>query len=303
MSLIVERRQIAIGPCTISYLAANQAPGRRLAVFLHAFPLGAEMWRPQLQALPPDWWAVAPDFRGFGGSTPDPAEASREAATLDDYAGDVVALLDALGAARAAVCGCSMGGYAAFSLLRRAPGRIDGLLLADTRATADSEAARASRAAMLDVLDRSGPGAVAADMRAKLVGPTTHATRPAVVGAVDNMMRDATPPGVGFAVSRMLNRPDSSDALASFSGPVCVVVGLEDALTPPAEAAAMAALVPAAALVLIPGAGHLSNLEAPDAFNAAMHAWLESVASVTAGHTNPEPRTPNPESRIPNPGY
>jgi pimeloyl-ACP methyl ester carboxylesterase len=291
---VVERRRLAIGPRTISYLAANQAPGRRLAVLLHAFPLGAEMWRPQLQALPPDWWAVAPDFRGFGGSTPDPPEASREAATLDDYAGDVMALLDALGAARAAVCGCSMGGYAAFSLLRRAPGRIDGLLLADTRATADAEAARASRAAMLELLDRHGPGAVAADMRAKLVGPTTHATRPAVVGAVDAMMRDATPAGVGFAVSRMMNRPDSSAALAAFSPPVSVVVGEEDALTPPAEAAAMAALVPAAALVLIPGAGHLSNLESPAAFNAAMLDWLRAVDGSAAGQTSPEPRVPSP---------
>jgi len=277
---VVERRHLAIGPCTISYLAANQAPGRRLAVFLHAFPLGAEMWRPQLQALPPDWWAVAPDFRGFGGSTPDPPEASREAATLDDYAGDVVALLDALGAARAAVCGCSMGGYAAFALLRRIPGRLDGLLLADTRAAADSEIARASRAGMLELLDRQGSGAVAADMRAKLVGPTTHATRPAVVGAIDAMMRHATPEGIGFALARIMSRPDSSTDLSAFRGPVSVVVGEEDLLTPPAEAAAMAALVPGAALATIPGAGHLSNLESPAAFNAALLDWLSAVACV-----------------------
>ena len=278
MTAAVDRRQLAIGSRTISYLAAGQAPSRRLAVFLHAFPLGADMWVPQLRALPPGWSAVAPDFRGFGGSTPDPPVAVRADATLDDYAGDVGALLDALGSARAAVCGCSMGGYAAFALLRRIRDRLDGLLLADTRATPDSAAARASRAAMLELLDRQGPGAVAADMRAKLVGPTTRATRPAVVGSVDAMMRDATPAGVGFAVARMMNRPDSSGALAAFSGPVCVVVGEEDALTPPAEAAAMAALVPGASLVTIPGAGHLANLESPAAFNAAMHGWLDRVA-------------------------
>jgi pimeloyl-ACP methyl ester carboxylesterase len=108
------------------------------------------------------------------------------------------------------------------------------------------------------------------------------------------MMRDATPAGVGFAVSRMMNRPDSSAALAAFSPPVSVVVGEEDALTPPAEAAAMAALVPAAALVLIPGAGHLSNLESPAAFNAAMLDWLRAVDGSAAGQTSPEPRVPSP---------
>ena len=303
MSLTVERRQITADSRTISYLAAGPLPSARLVVFLHAFPLAADMWRPQLQALPDGWSAIAPDFRGFGGSDPDAASATRAEASLDGYAADVVALLDALGNGRAAICGCSMGGYAAFALLRRAPDRAAGLLLADTRATADSDAARASRAAMLDLLDREGAPAVADGMREKLVGQTTRASRPAVIGAIDGMMARATTGGLGFAVARMMNRPDSTAALRAFPRPVSVAVGEEDALTPPAESAAMAALVPGAALVTIPRAGHLSNLEAPDAFNAAMHAWLESVASVTAGHTNPEPRTPNPESRIPNPGY
>ena len=105
------------------------------------------MWVPQLRALPDGWAAVAPDFRGFGGSDPDGDRPLREDARLEDYADDVAALLDALGVGRAAVCGCSMGGYAAFALLRRFPGRVSGLLLADTRTAADSEAARASRAA------------------------------------------------------------------------------------------------------------------------------------------------------------
>jgi pimeloyl-ACP methyl ester carboxylesterase len=264
----------------LSYLAAGPLSSDRLVVFLHAFPLHAAMWAPQLRMLPDGWAAVAPDARGFGASTPDGAEAARDAASLEEYARDLEALMDALGAPRAALCGCSMGGYAAFAALLRMPGRVSGLLLADTRATADSEAARASRVAMLDLLDREGPGAVAADMRVKLVGPTTHATRPAVVGAVDAMMRDATPAGIGFAVARILNRPDSSAALSSFRGPVCVVVGEEDALTPPAEAAVMAALAPGAALVTIPRAGHLSNLEAPEAFNAALLDWLGAVACV-----------------------
>jgi 3-oxoadipate enol-lactonase len=294
VDVAVERRQIGVGGRALSYLAAGALAGDRLVVFLHAFPLHAGMWMSQLSALPPGWAAVAPDFRGFGRSTPDEAPPPREEARLEDYADDVAALLDRLGAGRAALCGCSMGGYAAFAVLRRLPERVSGLLLAATRAAADSEAAKAARQDMLGLLDREGPAAVAAGMRTKLVGTTSLAGRPGVLDAIDSLMREATVSGIGYAVSRIRNRPDSGAALGAFCRPVTIVVGEEDTLTPPDEAASMAALVPGAALVTIPRAGHLSNLEAPDAFNEAMCGWLDEVARVTAGRTNPESRTPNP---------
>jgi pimeloyl-ACP methyl ester carboxylesterase len=274
-----ERRHLTIGSRALSCLATGVFPDDRAVVFLHAFPLNAGMWEPQLRAMPGGWAAVAPDFRGFGASTPDGAEAARDHASLEDYADDVVALLDALGVSRAALCGCSMGGYAALAVLRRVPGRVTGLLLADTRAAADSETARVARAAMLEVLDREGRAAVAADMRAKLVGHTTRTERPAVVAAIDSLMDHATARGIGFAVARMRNRADATAELAAFRGPVCVVVGEEDTLTPPSEAASMAEAVPGATLVTIPRAGHLSNLEAPDAFNAAMLEWLAAMSN------------------------
>jgi pimeloyl-ACP methyl ester carboxylesterase len=276
VDLSVERRQISVGPRALSYLAAGPRSSDRVAVFLHAFPLNAAMWVPQLRAMPDGWSALAPDFRGFGASTPDDAEAARADARLEDYADDVAALMDAVGAPRAALCGCSMGGYAAFAVLRRFPGRVSGLLLADTRATADAEAARASRTAMLALLDRDGPAAVAAEMRPKLVGPTSRRDRPEVLAAIDTLMNLATAPGIGFAVARMLNRPDATAELAAFRGPVSVVVGEEDTLTPHPEAESMAAAVPGAAFAKIAAAGHISNLEAPEAFNVILRDWLAS---------------------------
>jgi 3-oxoadipate enol-lactonase len=287
--LSVERRTIAAGPRTLSCLATGPFPNERVVVFLHAFPLNAGMWLPQLQGLPEGWSGIAPDFRGFGGSDPDAEDASRSDARLEDYADDIAALMGTLGAPGAALCGCSMGGYAALAMLRRLPGRVSALMLADTRATADSDAARTSRAAMLDLLEREGPRSVAADMRLKLVGPTSRDTRPGVLVAIDGLMSSATASGIGFAIARMMNRPDATAQLATFCGPVCVVVGEEDALTPPGEVASMAALVPGAPLVTVPRAGHLSNLEAPDAFNAAMHEWLKSVARVAPGVDDPAP--------------
>ena len=278
MTLSIERRRITIGRRTLSYLACGSFPNNTLAVYLHAFPLNAAMWEPQLRAMPEGWAAVAPDFRGFGASTADDEGVHRADARLEDYAGDVAALMDAVGASRAALCGCSMGGYAAFAVLRRFPERVSGLLLADTRATADTHPARASRRITLELLDRGGPAAVAADMRSKLVGVTTRDGRPEVLAAIDRMMAEATASGTGCAVSRILNRPDATADLTAFRGPVAVVVGEEDTLTPPSEAASMAAALPGATLVTIPGAGHLSNLEAPEAFNEALIAWLEAVS-------------------------
>jgi pimeloyl-ACP methyl ester carboxylesterase len=233
------------------------------------------MWRPQVAALPPGWTALTPDFRGFGDAPPDPGGATRNLqVSLDDYADDVVTHMDGAGVDRAVFCGCSMGGYTALALLRRHPARVAGLVLADTKASADTEQARVSRRAMLELLDREGPSAVTASMLPRLVGPSTKAARPDVMPAVSALAARATQSGIGHAVVRMLNRPDSSAALAAFRGPVLIVVGEEDELTPVSESEAMHALVPGSRLVVIPGAGHLSNIEAPERFNAALGAFL-----------------------------
>jgi pimeloyl-ACP methyl ester carboxylesterase len=263
-----------------------------VVVFLHAFPLNSEMWRPQLEALPRGWEALCPDFRGFGGApAADPGGPRPTDAALEDYVADVLRLLDAEGVDRAVFCGCSMGGYTALAVLRRHPGRVAGLVLADTRATADGDPARANRLAMLDLLDREGPPAVVAQMLPKLVGATTRLRRPGVMDAAARMAARATGPGIGHAVVRMLNRPDSTAALAAFTGPVLVVVGAEDELSPPAEAEAMAAVPPNARFVVVPEAGHLANLESPDAFNAALGTFLREQPGA-----RPEPQIPNPNT-------
>jgi 3-oxoadipate enol-lactonase len=281
VSLVVERRQILVGGRLLSCLATGEPGAGQVIVFLHAFPLNAAMWHAQLAALPPGWTGLAMDFRGFGRSEADEVSSEAPGAMrMDDYASDVAGVLDALGAPRAAVCGCSMGGYAALAVLRQYPQRVTGLLLADTRATADGEAARAGREAMLEALDRGGPAAVAANMRPKLAGATTHAARPAVVAAIDGMMLDATDAGIRAAVLRMMGRPDATSDLAGFPGPVAVVVGEEDALTPLAEAESLAAVASDAAFVTIPAAGHLPNLEAPGAFDGALLGLLARIGSV-----------------------
>jgi len=272
------RHQVKVGDRTTSALVApacEAAP--HTLVFLHAWPFRAEMWQTQLDARPRGWQAIAPDFRGFGQSTPDATPDGirrRDDVTLMDYVDDVLALLDAQAVERAVFCGLSMGGYAALQLVRGHPHRVAGLVLADTRATADGEQAIAGRLAMLDVLDSRGVIGVISEMLPKLLSDRTRREKPAFPLFTARLMSGSTQSGVGHAVVRMMRRDTSAAHLPQITCPTLVVVGADDVLTPVAESEAMAGAIPGAELLVIPGAGHMSNLEEPDRFNGALRSFL-----------------------------
>lgn len=259
---------------TIGYLdVEGPGPSRHALLLLHAFPLAAEMWRAQLEAAPAGWRLVALDLRGFGASTPDPASGT---VSIDDYARDALALLDHLELPRAVVGGNSMGGYAAFGLLRLAPERVAGLVLSDTKSEADSEAARADRATMLETLARGGVGAVWERMQPALLGATTRKSRPEVVERVRRLVLAQHAEGVRRAIERMTSRPDSTPLLAGIGCPTVVVVGEEDAITGVDVARRLHERIPHAELATIPGAGHLPALERPHEFNTVVGRFLAS---------------------------
>jgi pimeloyl-ACP methyl ester carboxylesterase len=268
----MRRRYVHFGSRTISYLdsapAAREAP---VLLLLHAFPLGAAMWEGQLRAVPSGWRVVAPDLRGFGGSSlPEPDDKP----AMDDYAEDAVDLARELGITSAVVGGCSMGGYAAFAVGRRAPQLIRGLVLVDTRVGADTPEARANRRSMLALLDREGPSGVAQDMMPKLLGQTTRHERPDVEPLVRRLIKQHSAAALRGAIHRMMSRPDSSEVLRALDVPTLIIVGDEDVLTPPDEARKMAELRPSSQLVVLPRTGHLPNLEGPAAFNERLSAFL-----------------------------
>ena len=278
MIAAIAREFVVVDNRRVSCLIANRADGARAVVFLHAFPLNAEMWRAQLANLPPGWMGLAPDFRGFGESDPDRADGFRNGdAQLADYARDVVGILDHFQVSRAVVCGCSMGGYTQFAMHREWADRIAGLVLVDTRATADTPEGRTGRQAMLDMLDDAGPDAVAKQMLPKLVGATTMATRPGVVADVAAMTAKPTASGVGHAVVHMMNRQDATARLGTIACPTMIVLGEEDVLIPLEDAAALQMGIPGASLVLVPKAGHLPNLEQPELFNEMLRAFLDEL--------------------------
>lgn len=254
----------------LHYLDAGPAGARHTVVLLHAFPLRAEMWRPQIDALAARYRVLAPDLRGFGGT---PAGAGP--ATMERMAGDVLGLLDRLGVDRVALVGLSMGGYLAFELIRQAPRRISALVLADTKATPDDAAGRAGREAFATSALTHGLGWVAETMIPRLLREPAD---PTVAAKVRGFIAAGTPAGVAAAQHGMASRPDSSATLATIACPALVIVGELDRLTPPADAEAMAAAIADARLVRIAGAAHLANLEAPDAFDQALLSFLDAAA-------------------------
>jgi 3-oxoadipate enol-lactonase len=169
-----------------------------------------------------------------------------------------------------------MGGYVTFALCRKSPGRFTGMVLADTRSQADSSEGRDARRQMIELVRSRGSAAVADQMLPKLLGETSHATRPSVVASVREMIQSAPAAAIADAVQAMLGRPDSTADLAGMSWPTLVVAGAEDVITPPADAEQMCRGLVRSRLVVLPEAGHLSNLEAPDAFSRALGDFLLS---------------------------
>jgi YbgC/YbaW family acyl-CoA thioester hydrolase len=241
-------------------------------LFIHGYPLDRTLWAHQVANLA-GFRRIAPDLRGFGRS-----DAPDLGYSMATWADDLAALLDALGEPRAVICGLSMGGYVAFEFLRRHRDRAAGLVLMDTRAPADSDEGRNGRDAAIQLVREKGAGAIAEQMLPKLFAAGTATLRPDAVAQVEAVIRRTPVAGIAGALAAMRDREDSRVLLASLDLPTLVLVGAEDALTPPADARAMADAIPGAILREIPAAGHLAPVEQPEVVTAALKEFLREVA-------------------------
>jgi pimeloyl-ACP methyl ester carboxylesterase len=260
---------------SVRYLEAGSG---RTVLLLHAFPLSADQWLPQFQRLPPGWRAVAPDLRGFRGQAASSGDVAEDAATMEMYAADVLALMAHLEIGRAVIAGLSMGGYVAFAVLRRAPQAVEGLVLANTRATPDSAEALAGRDRLIAAAEHDGATAVADAMLPKLIGETSHREQPDLEYAVRRLIESNAPAGIAAALRAMKARPDSTPLLATIACPTLVISGSDDALIGAGEVEQLHREIPGARHAAIPRAGHLTNLEAPAVFNQAMTEFLMSLS-------------------------
>lgn len=245
-------------------------------VLLHAFPLSSAMWLAQRETLSAVCKVITPDLRGFGGSV-----LADDDPSLDVMADDVVRLLDHEGIDRAVVGGLSMGGYVTMALCRRHPDRVLGVVLADTKASADPEPARANRERIAAAVLDGDTSILVEEVFPALLGTTTAQRRAMVSGRVRGLVQSAPPKAVAWAQRAMAARPDSFDTLRGLKVPTLVIVGEEDALTPLSDAETMVEAVPDARLTVIGKAGHLSAVEQPEAFNRAVSDFIAGLAGGT----------------------
>lgn len=238
-------------------------------LLLHAFPFSARMWEGQLALSEAGWRVIAPHLRGMGGEHRDPP-----AASMDDYAADVIDLLDGLHVDDAVIGGLSMGGYVTFALFRLAPRYFRGMVLADTRPQADTPEERERRRRMLSLVKARTMSEVADEVLPNLLAPETLRARTDRVSYARHLIEENPASAVEWALRAIMDRQDSTPLLTSIHCPTLIVVGEHDTVTPPSVARDMLRAVGGSELAVIPNAGHLSNLEQPEAFNATLGRFL-----------------------------
>jgi pimeloyl-ACP methyl ester carboxylesterase len=242
-------------------------------VLIHGFPFSRRMWEPQLSALAPRRRLVAPDLRGSGDSGTGDGQY-----TMELLVDDLFSVLDAVVDGPVVACGLSMGGYVLLRALEREPDRFRAAVLCDTRSAADSDEGRIGRAAGARSVRESGLAPFVEGLLEKVLSPTTRRERPEVAGFLREIALANPPVGVVGQLLAMAGRTDTTGGLGEIRVPTLVVVGEEDALTPPETARELAERISDARLVSIPGAGHMSNVERPAEFDVALESFLEAIA-------------------------
>ena len=241
-------------------------------LLIHGFPQDHTLWDPQLGPFNAVANTLAPDLRGFGNNTD-----YSELVTMETFAKDLRGLLDHHGIERAVLCGLSMGGYIAMAFLEQWPERVEAVILCNTRSTGDTAEGKEGRRATARDASEKGSAVIARAMIPKVLSAATLRDRPDIVTHVETMMARQRPEGIAAASLGMAQRPDRTAVLKAVKVPVLIITGDADELMPLATSQAMAAAMPGAQLVVLPKAGHLSNVEAPEQFNATVIDFLASL--------------------------
>ena len=239
----------------------------------HSFLCSGEMWRPQLQRLAARARVINIDYRGHGGA----GEAGGRV-TLYDMVADVLAVLDHLGIDRAVWAGLSIGGMVALRAALTAPERVSGLILLDTHAGPEEAYKRIKYLTMATGIRVLGIRPFLPAIVPLFFGQTTRKANPSLVAEWRMRFTAVHIPSMLRTLDALTNRDSIVSRLSEIRVPSLVIVGAEDKSLPPAYSRQIAAGLPHSSLVVIPDAGHLSNLEQPEAVSAAMLGFLEQLA-------------------------
>lgn len=256
---------------SINYVERGTPAGLPV-VFIHGFPFSHRMWDAQMRALPHGIRAISYDLRGHGES-----QVADGQYTIEFLVDDLIALLDHLVIDKAVLCGLSMGGYVALRAIERSPERVRALVLADTRSEADPNEAKIKRAATIMAVKRDGVPAFAETFVKAVFAPQNLSGQPQAVESIKSIIRGNTQLGIAGTLIALAARTDTTASLAKITVPTLIMVGEHDTLTPPAASESMHAAIKGSQLVVVPGAGHVANIENEAVFNQALVSFLKNV--------------------------
>ena len=265
----MSKRTQVVNGVEIAYDDVGTGP---VVVLLHGYPFNRSLWREQVAVLQSNHRVIVPDLRGHGESAVVPGPA-----TMELMAGDIAGLFDSLNVKQATIGALSMGGYVALAFYRLFPLRVRSLILAATRAHGDNEEAKRNREVQATKARREGMEGIADTLLPKMLTAETVAKRPEIVKHLRGMMANTKPEGAAAALEGMAIRQDQTSLLPEIVVPTLILVGSEDAITPPADAGLMHREIPGSRLEVIAGAGHVLNLEKPEEFNAAVASFLDAL--------------------------
>ena len=259
----------------LTYIAANTATsgtGNHAVLLLHAFPLSAAMWQPQIDALTKAGFTViAPNAFGIEGSE------EKESWSFTDYAHELSNLLESLKIEKVTVVGLSMGGYQAFEFYRLYPEKTISLVLCDTRAEADAPEARTTREEFIKAVHGAGAEEAIRRMLPNYFASGTYTAKPELVTHVKDIIRKQPAKVITATMRAIMMRTDASPLLSTIHCPVLVLAGEDDKATPPETNKSISSRIPGAQFRLLADAGHISNMEQPEEFNRALFDHIEKV--------------------------
>ncbi len=253
--------RIKVNDININYDVHGSTRGLPV-VLIHGFPFNKIMWKSQIEVLKKDYFVVAYDVRGHGGS-----DVGDGQYTVEYFVDDLMVVLDRLNIGKAVVVGLSMGGYIALRAIERNPGRFRALVLCDTRSEADSNEARIKRGSQANEAKHDGVKRFAEGFLRGVFHEKTFLMKPQIIGLMQAVIEQTSPIAVAGTLIALAGRTDTTHVLPQITVPTLILVGEHDTLTPPSASQAMNERIPNAEMHVIPNAAHMSNLENPEEFN------------------------------------
>lgn len=266
--MTLTEKNIQANGINVSYVEEGVSTGVPL-IFIHGFPFNKEMWSAQLTALSDSHRCIAYDVRGHGNS-----EAGAAQFSIPQFADDLFSFLDALKIDKAIIVGLSMGGYIALHAIKENPARIAGLLLCDTQCASDTQEGRDKRKKTIAFIQKNGLEVYTEESLKNLFAPASFQSKKEVVQFIRNTILKTRPESICLTLQALADRAETCSLLGQINVPVLILVGKEDKITSPEVAEKMHGLINKSELKIIDNAGHLSNLENPEAFNEQAKSFL-----------------------------